>query len=224
MIVVWRWWYWLGLGGIALIGWSTVEAKHATASGTQPIEVSLADLAAGAAIAQPYVRLGEHVALYADSIGWGPRRGNRLDWSIYPVVPPDHGYLEAWRKLAERYPDPDDVPAGAIPRLEQVHALVLTKRWRTTDANPGGNEQVAGLEGLRFRYDELDRDESSVVNELLPDFDPERLWVLEEGRRPRPLWLCWALGAAGVVLLVQAVRLFRGKRAPAPVPAEPDAG
>ena len=74
-IIVWRWWYFLGIAGIVLTVWGGAETRHATASGSEPADVAVADLQRGAAGPQPWVRLGEHLAPY--SVAGTPRTGRR---------------------------------------------------------------------------------------------------------------------------------------------------
>ena len=208
MIIIWRWWYVFGIAGLALTIWASAETRHAAASTSVPVDVAASALQRGDEAEQPFVRIGSHVALYDHAVGWGPEIGDRLDWAVYPIVSADHPYLEAWRELERRYADLDDVPDDEVPVLAGAHLFVRTERWRTVDAMLPGFEQVESVEGLLFDYSGCSRDERSVLREIQSELDKSRLRLLEEGRRPRPLWLCVALGVLGVSLLVLAVRSF----------------
>lgn len=209
MIIVWRWWYFLGIAGIVLVTWGAVETGHATASGAEPADVAVAALQRGDGGTQPFVRIGEHVALYGHAVGWGDEDNDRLDWSIYPIIAKDHAYLAAWHALDERYPNPDDIPESEYPRLDGVNVFVMTERWKTVDDMQDGSELVSGLEGLLFEYEKMDKDEIGALRSIQPSLDQAHVRLLEEGRRPRPLWLCLTLGVGGVLLIGQAVRSFR---------------
>ncbi|MCA8947922.1 MAG: hypothetical protein KDE27_00370 [Planctomycetes bacterium] len=213
MIIIWRWWYFLGLGGAGLMIWSNVEMRHSLASGTSPVEVTIEALQRGDPVAQPYVRVGEHEALFGLGLEGGRKR--KVDWVVYPVVDRNHRYVTAWRELERRYPDPRRAPRGALPQLDGASVFVLDKR-------PGSRGQVhlrpapnlvAAAEGLLFRWDDLDRHETDALLAIQPQLDRSRAFVLEIARRPRPLWLCVVLATLGTILLVVAIRLFRKGRA-----------
>ncbi len=219
MIIVFRRWYFVGVTGLALTIWGAVEAKHSTRSKSEPIDVEIEALHDGDDLEQPYVRLGRHIALHDQTIMWGPERGDRIDWVLYPIVPSEHPYVAALDRISERYEAGDEVPEAEWPVLWGVNAFVLCKQWGDESQVPLQSEAEHNVEGIVFTWDDLDKDEKDGLRMLCRDLDKSRVRVLEFGRRPKPFWVMALLGTAGVLLLGLAVKLFFGTKKKAPAAA-----
>lgn len=216
MIIVWRWWYFLGLAGLFLTVWGSIEVKHSAASGASPVAVSIDHLDRGEDVEQPFVRIGAHVALYGFTTSWVSEGEDRIHWSIYPVVPEGHAFVRALAAASGG----DARDDHELPELESVHTFILTDKWRRERDLPGGLAAVAKAEGMLFRWSDLDKDEREVVRSIQPQVDPERVRLLELGRSPKPMWLCLAACAVGAVAGLIAIRLFFRGRAEGNVAAD----
>jgi hypothetical protein len=206
VFVVFRWWYFAGVGGLVASVLGGIETSLALKSGAEPVPVTIEQLTNGTLPPQPWVRLGPHVALL-DHAAWLESRG-RVRAAFHPVVAADHPYLEAWRVLTARHGNPNDVPVGQLPRLSGVRAVVESKS-RPGDA---GIVEVASAEGMLFAGSSLSRDEEALVESRF-HVDARQLLVLEVNRRPWPI--AFAIGALvlGLATLGWAIRRFRRQRA-----------
>lgn len=210
MLVIFRWWYFLGIAGIGLTTVGAIETKLAARAGSSPIAVSLDALERGEAPDQPYAALGEHVALFNHTVQYGRKGG--IDWSCYPVIGKDHAYLKDWRTCLERYETPADIPARDVPRLKDVVVFVKSAEWKHQSVIPSDIRTIDRLEGILFRFDQLSGPEKDAVRAVAPLRDEARTFVLEAHRHPWPLWKGVAIGGLGVALILQAIRLFRRPR------------
>jgi len=212
MLIIFRWWYFLGIGGIGLTAFGAVETGHELDSEPEPALVSLAALESGAAPPQPYVRLGANLAMYP-MLAYQERSG-RIENVCYPLISEDHAYVQAWRKLAERYGDAD-VPPGEVPVLDGVRVYAFDKQWKQLADLPSDTATNESLEGLLFPVKKLgDKERQLLVTSSGRPVQSDVL-VLEVGRKPRSLLTCIQFLAVGVALLVLAVLRFFKKPKPA---------
>lgn len=205
MLIIFRWWYFLGLGGLGLVAVGVVETNLALESGSEPLSVSLDDLQSGQPVVKPYVRLGEHVALYPYAAYVEKGASKRVDTVLVPIVDPGHVILHELQEAA-RSKDPQP------PELRRVHVFLQTKGDAALQAEP---RKVAQLEGIVRRYDKVSSDVRNLVRTIDPQIDTTKVRVIEAGRRPKALAVTIGMVVAGVALLVLAVRKFRGPRPPA---------
>ncbi len=77
MLIIFRWWYFLGIAGVSLTAFGVIETGHALDNEPEPAQVSLAGLESGAAPAQTFVRLGTNVAMYP-MLAYEERRSGRI--------------------------------------------------------------------------------------------------------------------------------------------------
>lgn len=207
-MIIFRWWYFTGIAGVGLCVFGSIETNLALQSGTTPIVVTIADLEGGQPLAQPFVRLGEHVAL--ERLGVSHRRRRGQSKVLYPLVAVDHPIVRALREPPASKSD--------LPGFADCHVFALRDDDRLAPTTP----RVAAVEGTVFAFDGLSSDEQRLVTLAVPSVDRERVRVLEVGRRPRPLFVAIGCLIAGVLLLLAAIRLFRGPRQPkAPPPDRP---
>lgn len=205
-MIIFRWWYFTGIAGLALCVFGSIETNLALQSGTAPIVVTIDDLEGGQQLAQPFVRLGEHVAL--EQLGVTHRRRRGQAKVLYPLVGVNHPIVRALQS-------PPSSKAG-LPGFEDLHVFAL----RDGDSLARGAPRLASVEGTVFAFDALSSTEQNLVTLAVPNVDRERVRVLEVGRRPRPLIVAIGCLIAGVLLLLAAIRLFRGPRKPKAPPAD----
>src|SRR5687767_7201750 len=101
MLVIFRWWYFAGLAGVGAMAFGGIETSLALKSGAEPTPVTIEQLSTGSAPAEPWVRLGAHVALH-DQVFALEAKG-RVKAAFHPAVAADHPYNEAWQALRKRY-------------------------------------------------------------------------------------------------------------------------
>lgn len=203
MFIIFRWWYFAGIAGIGLTIYGGVETKLALQSSSEPIAVTIDDLDSGTPLAQPFVRLGAHVALEPLGVA---RRAKRSKTSkvVYPLVGVEHPIVRA---LADRPRTKSELPGFA-----DCHVFALRQGTVLSTAARTGE----GLEGTVFDFEELSTEERNLVTLAVPSVDRAAVRVLEVGRRPKPLALVIGSLLAGITLVGLAIRLFRGVRANQP--------
>ncbi len=209
MLIVFRWWYFAGMAGVALFAHGAIESTLALKAGSEPIAVSVEDLASGKPLEQRWVTLGRHVALEPLGISWRAKR-DRGSKVVYPLAEPGDPIVGAllqgkWKLKSE------------LPGLDTCHVFAL--RGGTTLAKT--THDVAAIDGVVFDFDELSPNEQNLVTLAIPNVDRTKVRVLELGRRPEPLAIAVATLLAGNVLLYVAIRLFRARRAAKRSAAEP---
>ena len=201
MLIVFRWWYWAGMAGVALFAHGAIESTLALKAGSEPIAVSVEDLASGKPLAQRWVTVGRHVALEPLGTSWRGKRGKGSK-VLYPLAEPDDPIVGA---LA---PGKGKLKSD-LPGFDTCHVFAL--RGGTTLAKTACD--VEASEGVVFEFDELSTNEQSLVTLAIPKVDRTKVRVVELGRRPEPLAFAVGTLVAGNVLLYVAIRLFRAKRA-----------
>lgn len=198
MFIIFRWWYFAGIAGIGLTVYGGFESRLAMRSGAEPIAVTIDDLEACKALAQPYVRLGEHVALEPLGISHRAKRG--ASTVVYPLVAPENPIVRA---LADRPQTKSELPGFA-----DCHVFALREGVSLSQSSRMG----VALEGTVFDFEGLSAAERNLVTLAVPNVDRTAVRVLQVGRRPKPLVLTFAMTLAGLALLGLAIRLFRGPR------------
>lgn len=207
MFVIFRWWYFVGAGGVALAAYGGIETNFALKSGPEPTAVTMEQLTNGAPPPQPWVKLGAHVALLDRQVAF--ERSGRVKFVLHPIVGPEHPYLQAWKAVLARYGRVEDVPVGQLPRLDDVRVLVETRSLSSVDPRSNGASAVDAVEGMLHNGSSLNTDERRLVENMLPGHDHARLLVLEAGRRPVPAAFAIGLLVAGFVAICWAVKIYR---------------
>ncbi len=210
MILIFRWWYFLGVGGLGCAGYGAMELRHALANASEPVEISLAALEAGEPPAQTFVRLVEYCAVYP-MIAYRQSRSGRIETSCYPIVSTSHEFVAGWRELTRQRAQLG-LTTGEVPLLlgRDVKVYVFDERWQRTDQLPSAPAMGQSLEGILRPIGELGAKQRSVLATTARQELPETTYVLDADRRPRSVATCVQFLAVGVVLLVLAVvRFFR---------------
>ena len=206
MLIVFRWWYFLGVTGLVLLGVGIAEIRIATRTATEPEAIRVQELEGGKLPTQPYVRLDAHYAVFESTVYEHKRE--RIKDLIYPVVSEQHPWSLAWQRLQEKYSSPDQIPTGEIPALEPIRVLMLSDRFDKVDDIPDSGRDEPAAEGILFTWDELDSGERDLVEMLVSGPAAEQVVVLDLDRKPRSLAFSIGMLISGVVASFFAVGMF----------------
>lgn len=196
----------------------------------EPVFVELAELETGGALRSNYVRIGPHIALLPAAVyryRCVPGSAQRLDHSgadasrcgagdvrlvacYYPIISRSHPFVVRLEQLGQRRAAlPGEAATDALPKLEQFAVLVKTSRYRRVEEIPREVQPSPGFCGLVVnRVESLGREERRFLQAGFPAADFDRLWIVEEGRRPSSPARCIAMLGSGAVLVLAGVRLF----------------
>lgn len=207
MLIVFRWWYFVGIAGLVLAVKGGIELNLASKVADEPQVVQLADLENGVAPDQPFVKIETHYAAF-DRAVYFERKG-RITELVYPIVSEQHPWSLQCGELIDKYGDPAKVPVGEVPRLEPL-VLVTTSRFKRTSEVPEAGDQPAAM-GILERYGELSSDTRELVDMLSP-LRRDRVFVIELGRTPMSGLVALVMLLGGLSLIGWAISLFFGKR------------
>lgn len=208
-------------GGVAAwMGWQEcIVSRGAPAT---PTPVSLGSLETGTLLESNFIRLGQHVRMYSNSIyryrkgsareGGNPLPSTPVTRTWYPVLSTEHPYIQAVLDLQDEYGAAENVPDDAWPRLTSFRVLVKSSEFRTVGDIPDENLIEDSIQGLVVsRIETLEDDEARLLRESFPGIDPRTVLLLEKDRRPasaaRYLGL---LGGGGAGLLVGLLIVLAG--------------
>ena len=218
MLIVFRWWYFVGIAGLVLAALGVRETSLAMKAAKEPEDIRLVALENGERPSQPFVRIDAHYAVYG-ACSYESKR-DRIKSTVYPIVSAEHPWSKGWDALNAKYENPDDIPRGEMPPLEPLQVLVKTSQFDRLEDIPDGGEDCGPISGVLFTYDELDSDEQELVRMVSDKANGAVL--LDLGRKPTSLAASAGMLAIGLILCGLAVRLFfRRRREPDPRDEEP---
>lgn len=87
MLVVFRWWYFLGIAGLGLAINGAPEFALSLRASADPVPTELAQLGTEGRVVEPHVRIGAHEAHYAKGVVLTLGTKWRRSWFYYPVGP-----------------------------------------------------------------------------------------------------------------------------------------
>ena len=193
-------------GGLTFYGYQEYQVGSG-ASGT-PVPCELNQIEATGEGCDGNMTVGQHFALYHETLIWGEEDSDDVDYALYPIVSQENPYNQAWLALDQKYPD-GNVPPAEQPQLTQLAVIVKTHRFDTIDDIPGGWGEEAGVTGLLVHdIDPLPSDAVRLLRESFPQADMDGILVLEEDRNPSSLLFSLGLMVAGVVAMLGAIALF----------------
>jgi len=202
MLIVFRWWYWIGAAGVALFAHGAVESTLALKAGSEPIAVSVEDLASGKPLTQRWVRLDRLVALEPLGMAWrAKRRGSSK--VLFPLAAPGDPIVSALAS-SSRPSSKSDLPGFAA-----LHVFALRRGTTLGEAT----RDIASIEGVVFEFDELSTEEQNLLVRVKPDVDRDAARVVELDRQPKSLAFSVGVLIVGNVMLYVALRLFLERRA-----------
>ena len=192
MLIVWRRWYFAGVLGAGLAIHGAPELALALHTNSEPVTVALDELVARPEIENPYVRIGEHVAMHGSGTTFRTGYRVRKERCAYPIV------------AAGRAPD----------AAQPFHVFVLANG--RLDRSP--RVTAAGLSGIARPLTALGNPERRIIGALARGEDG--VVVIERDRRPHLLVSLLEV-LASAVFLAWAVSLFMSARKPPEGEARP---
>ena len=109
MLVIFRWWYFLGIAGLGLAVTGAPELALALRASADPAPTELTQLGVDGRIAEPHVRIGDHAAHYSKGRVVTRSSKWRRSWFYYPV---GQEPLHVVARTA--------VPSGGLPRHDHA--------------------------------------------------------------------------------------------------------
>ena len=188
-------------GGFGILIGGMFCVQNWGASST-PVAFTLEELEAGIEPPNIHLALGTHVALYDSAITafmvkkgeTAPRRGAKMNYTIYPIVSVDH-------PLAKE----TAVDFGSTV----FKVLILSNRFYSAGEMPRLPRTEHSVNGLVLNgIRSVSLDEQHLIHSQYPNIDFSNVILLNQGLRPVPVVLRVGLIAAGIafVLLGLAAR------------------
>ena len=201
--------------GLVCLGISTHQDRARRGASAEAVPCDLAALERGEAPGDMHVKLGPHAALYhhavikySTSIGSKPTPKTRLQVCYVPVISKENPFFAELQALAGRHGGIERIPDTDWPQVREFAALRITKRFRRIGDVPPGLSVEDGLEGLvTNRIAPLDSRARKLLAERFPHVDLEKVWMIDEGRRPWSERSVRAMSGLGKLLLVGAALL-----------------
>jgi len=213
------------IGGCVIFA-GVQEYRVGKDSSADPVDVPLADLEGGKALPDNHIRIGEHHRIYATSVyeyeyeddDAREKPSSKVKWTYYPE---------------DKYDSLKKVPRGAKwPALKSFAVLVKTERFATIGDIPRKRKFIKSVQGLVInRIETLGDDEKRLIRSEFPKIDFDKIFVLEQDRKPETaatsIGMMVAGGAVAVIPLgvLVLLRIRRSRRLPedVPGPQEPQA-
>ncbi len=202
---------------LVFIGFREFRVSGGTTA--KPAAVDLAALERDEATDNNHVQIGEHVAVYGTAVyeyeesrfaAGEPGPDTKVNHCYYPIISPEHPFIEALNKLVEEHGGLDNLPDEvSFPEIADFAVLVKTRRFKTVGAIPGGLADEASVQGLVInRIASLGDEEEKLVKESFPSINLETVLILEEGRKPASLGKSLGMLFGGLALAVLGLGLF----------------
>lgn len=202
MLIVFRWWYWIGATGVALFAHGAIESTLALKAGSAPIAITVEDLAAGKPLSQSWVRLDRCVALEPLGASWRAKRRGKAK-VLFPLV----AQSDPIASVMASQPGPK--AKSELPGFAALHVFALRRGTQLAAAS----REVGSIEGVVFEFDELSTEEQNLVTRVMPSVDRAAVRVVELDRRPESLAFSLGTLLVGNVMLYVAIRMFFERRA-----------
>jgi hypothetical protein len=206
---------------LAFVGAREFIVSSGTTS--KPATVQLADLESGAPPPNNHLQIGPHTALYPASVyayeqaknaEVRPGPESKVQYCFYPIISDAHPFHQALAKLEQKYGGLQNVPeTEPEPEIATFAVLVKTRRFPKIGAIPDAIANPDSVEGLVInQIDSLTTEESKLVQESFPRLDLTKVLILEEGRRPAPLYKSLGMVTGGAALVAAGAIMFIVKR------------
>jgi hypothetical protein len=167
-----------------------------------PVNISLEELEAGTNPTSAYITINEHIAFFWNTVYYGSKLSDNIDYIIYPAVSNIDDYRNAWTALAEKYSEDEEVPENEIPKLENIKVFIKTSQYKTTNDIPTDNCEMDSATGLIVnKLDKLDNDVKELIMQSSPDTDFENIIILDIDKTPSDLKM-GSLGLIGGIALL----------------------
>ena len=214
-------WLVMIIGG-CLIWYGILEYRVGGGASSVAVDVEIADLEAGNALPDNHIRIGLHHCLYGASVfeyeddSGQPTSSSKLVWLYSPIISDGHSYMDGLRELEKTHGSLENVPEDAEwPPLTDFAVLVKSEAYKTLGDVPDQRKYYESVSGLVInRIESLGDQEKSLIREMFPDIDFDKILILEHGREPTSSGVVAALILAGSLFVLIPVLLgIRGMRA-----------
>jgi len=216
-------------GCLAYFGY--LEYQVGSQSSAKPVDVELADLEAGKPLPDNHTKIGRHHRIYGSSVyeyetddGSQPRPSSPVNWTYYPILSDKHPSIMKMRELEKKYGSWKKVPEAERPRVKDFAVIVKTEDFKTIKDIPGGRKYNKSISGLVINeIESLGDDEKDLIRAEFPKIEFEKVFILEEYRKPTSVPLSIGLMIGGGVLIVLPLLLILRSRLRGGLPAKPPA-
>ncbi len=172
------------LGGIALGIFGYEEFQTATKSSDTPVSVPLGMLEAGETPENPYLTIGEHWALFGETVY--REKSGRVEYAYYPIISHQHPHNVASDEVILRYEElEEEIPDEAWPQLQSYRVLVKTTEFKNVEDLPGGWVEMESITGVAGKSgSSLRPDEWALLSESAPSLKREDILIINANDKP----------------------------------------
>lgn len=199
----------VGGGVLCVIGFQEWRVSRGTSS--KPVDVKLADLESGKPASNNYVKIGEHHAVYYETVyscrqskyaTGEPSPDTSVSYSYHPVISASHPFVKKLGALEQKYGRLDKVPATEkFPTIDSFCVLIKTKKYDKIRDLPTGFKRVQSIQGMIINdIESLDKEEEKLIKQSFPNLDVDKVLILEENREPSSALKSWGMMIGGVLL------------------------
>lgn len=185
----------LGVAGVVL-GYQ--DLRKSKGSSSVPDHFELAALESGKRpMGNRHLSIGPHTALLSHGVSYGEQSADgqstgQIDYMVYPAISSEHAFDQQLAAVAEN-PFP-------LKPVEGVVLLVKTYRYKQDAQVPFPFTSVPAVTGLVMPgADPLGSEMMGLLKQDLPDLNPARVIVLEEGAKPSSMLFSFGVMGLGVL-------------------------
>ena len=182
----------------------------------KPESVKLADLEQGKEPSNPHIMIGPHLAVYSVGVYEYEKRSRdeaitpstEIKAYYYPLISEEHPFVDRLRELVAKHGGVENVPDDAPwPVLTDFRVLVKTTRFSTYGSIPEEMMPVDSVQGVVINsVDPLDSETIDLLRQQFSGVDPDKVLVLEDGRKPSSMG--WSIGRLGLSVALLLAGLF----------------
>lgn len=195
---------------LAYNGWQELTlSRHAK---DEPVEVSAADLEAGKIPDNCHVVVKDAIALYPSTVYHykkskfsikKPDGSTRVTDALYPVISKNHPFVQMMQNATATDKQLDDA-------LSSVGVIVKTKSFGTVGEIPEKMSAGVTLQGLILNHiEKVDSKDANLLRSSFPKLDPDKVVILEEGRKPKGMLYAVGMMAGGVIFSILCLFAFK---------------
>jgi hypothetical protein len=191
--------------------WQDWRVSQGTADNPTAVEVKA--LEAGERPPQNYVLLGKHVRLYPLSVYVSPKREERdknpsVRKCFFPIVSVGR-LVEDIPPVDRREGPPADRPPARAFQPPRFSVLAMTEEYKRLADIPTRIAAEGGLEGMVVNsIYSLDPKVVALLREEYPSMDPEKIVIVEVGRKPGSPWMWIIVSCIGACFLFGVAAAF----------------
>lgn len=212
------------IGGF-LIYMGVQEYLVSGGASSEPEEVDLAEIEQGSVPENTYLKIKEHVALYAAAVysyrakteQANPPASTSVNYSFHPIISNSHSFVVGFAELAKKADETDNLQDFVIPEIEEFAVIVKTEKFKTIGDIPEGIRDEDSIEGLVInKIDSLDKEEKELLKQSFPNADLDKVLILEDGRKPAPMIKWLGMIGGGILLILVGIGIVIKSRSTPP--------